>query len=589
MKPLLAKFYFFSVLTILICAAVGNVQQQQLGYEVAKHSFHAPFLFGISSTIPHWDYGGAAIATEHFVRLTPVVKSRVGWLWNTDPVESRNWEVVFQVNIHNSEAVGADGVGFWYSKEIKKEGTLLGQAADFEGFGVLLDSYDNNLDGEEPAIKLIRGTGQKTAWDYGNDLKPNALAKCTYNFRNMGQGRYLTVKVLYNKETLTVSYDGVGGGEFQECFTYNNLNVPPGYFLGLTAATGGLADYHDVFGLTFKNLDVGAEPESPSAHGWWDPHEFYRQDAEKKGDANQPQAIPNPPTPQSQTAPVNPPPVTHDLHRHHPHRRHNPRHRPDPSPKPPPPSTDAGSSEMLMQEFKRKYEEEKRKLELENNRLEEERRARSEEQKRMATETDLEQHKIFENIKEKLESLGLSDKASQEKTDAITKHTGVLILDALEQVSKSLQVSSTKSDIVELQKRVYEASEQSKQLTDEVRKMKSTIEVVVGANSGGLSSSVSIDTMKSNLNSIDHASKQMQEQLRTLGSKQEEIMNNIQRFQQSLKDVVGRMDSITVGSGGGGAGGGMTMWVFILLFQVVFAAAYYFHQKFKDVRTSKVF
>lgn len=73
------------------------------------------------------------------------MKSRVGWLWNTDPVESRNWEVVFQVNIHNSEAVGADGIGFWYSKEIKKEGPLLGQADDFEGFGVLLDSYEYAL------------------------------------------------------------------------------------------------------------------------------------------------------------------------------------------------------------------------------------------------------------------------------------------------------------------------------------------------------------------------------------------------------------------------------------------------------------
>jgi len=262
------KLTFYLLLITLIF--LGNFS------EVSKHSFQAPFLFGVSSNIPHWDYGGAAIATEHFLRLTPIVKSRVGYIWNLEPVEMSSWEVIIKLNVHNAEGVGADGIGFWYSKEIKKDGSLFGQDENFEGIGIIFDSYDNNADGEEPSIKIVKGTGQKITWDYGNDLKSNALGLCSYNFRNLPSNHIFSIKITYEKEVLSIYYDPIGNGDFIYCTKSEKIKLPHGYHFGLTAATGGLADYHDIYSFKTRNLDSTAQPESAREHGWWDPYEFYR-------------------------------------------------------------------------------------------------------------------------------------------------------------------------------------------------------------------------------------------------------------------------------------------------------------------------
>jgi hypothetical protein len=35
------------------------------------------------SVVPYWTFGGAAVVTEDFVRLTGAEKSQKGYLWNT--------------------------------------------------------------------------------------------------------------------------------------------------------------------------------------------------------------------------------------------------------------------------------------------------------------------------------------------------------------------------------------------------------------------------------------------------------------------------------------------------------------------------
>ena len=75
-------FFIFSILFLNILS-----EETEKGVVTAKHSFQQPFLFGINSAIPYWEYGGSSVATENFVRLTPAVKSRVGWIWNLEPVE----------------------------------------------------------------------------------------------------------------------------------------------------------------------------------------------------------------------------------------------------------------------------------------------------------------------------------------------------------------------------------------------------------------------------------------------------------------------------------------------------------------------
>lgn len=89
-----------------------------------KHSFRPPFLFGGQQSIPHWEYGGSAIATESYIRVVPNIKSRTGYLWNLEPVHMKSWQVEFDIHIHNTHNPGADGMAFWYAKEPFKTGVL---------------------------------------------------------------------------------------------------------------------------------------------------------------------------------------------------------------------------------------------------------------------------------------------------------------------------------------------------------------------------------------------------------------------------------------------------------------------------------
>ena len=48
-----------------------------------------------------------------------------------------------------------------------------------------------------------------------------------------------------------------GTDDWIECFTAENIDLPTGYYFGLTAATGELADNHDVVAL--RTFDVDSE------------------------------------------------------------------------------------------------------------------------------------------------------------------------------------------------------------------------------------------------------------------------------------------------------------------------------------------
>ena len=69
---------------ILILILILSQQEEERGYVVGKHTFQAPFLFGITSSIPFWEYGGATVATENFIRLVHALQSKTGWIWNTE-------------------------------------------------------------------------------------------------------------------------------------------------------------------------------------------------------------------------------------------------------------------------------------------------------------------------------------------------------------------------------------------------------------------------------------------------------------------------------------------------------------------------
>jgi hypothetical protein len=85
------------------------------------------------------------------------------------------------------------------------------------------------------------------------------------NYRNTREIARVRISYLAAKGSLKVSYDVKNNNYFQHCFEVSNLQLPNGYFFGLTAHTGDVADNHDIY--QFHTRLLSPEHSASSLHG----------------------------------------------------------------------------------------------------------------------------------------------------------------------------------------------------------------------------------------------------------------------------------------------------------------------------------
>jgi len=92
-------------------------------------------------------------------------------------------------------------------------------------------------------------------FDHANDGSTQQLAGCLRDFRN--KPFPVKAKIEYYKNVLTILFhNGMSNNErdFEVCMRVENVQLPKGGFFGLSAATGGLADDHDVLKMVTHSL-----------------------------------------------------------------------------------------------------------------------------------------------------------------------------------------------------------------------------------------------------------------------------------------------------------------------------------------------
>ena len=80
------------------------------------------------------------------------------------------------------------------------------------------------------------------------DGKGQELASCVAGFRNRPHAAQ--VRMRYYQQVLTLEMNpGITtrASDFEECFRVENVKLSPGGYFGVSAATGALADDHDIF------------------------------------------------------------------------------------------------------------------------------------------------------------------------------------------------------------------------------------------------------------------------------------------------------------------------------------------------------
>lgn len=279
----LVSLYSFS------CQVAGNraqvaslVQLRAMKDIVEHHSFSPPILhnYYVGGELPFWSIGGSTVVTDDYVRLTPDGLHEVGSLWNRPPLTMPSFDIIMGVCMLKKNA--GDGMALWVIQEGADAvrpvlDKVHGHNPLFTGFGIILDTFDNNGLRDNPTVGLLYNNGDpKKVFDPDSDYIKDYVASCVFDFRSPNKKYFSSVRVHVTRGTVSVFLSKPQSQEEVHCFTVDDLFIDVkahNYHIGITATTGGLSQEHDVIflhTLPLQNVqydhDVHVaqkEPETP--------------------------------------------------------------------------------------------------------------------------------------------------------------------------------------------------------------------------------------------------------------------------------------------------------------------------------------
>ncbi|XP_011503810.1 PREDICTED: protein ERGIC-53 [Ceratosolen solmsi marchali] len=220
-----------------------------------KYSFKPPYLAQKDGSVPFWEYGGNAIASSENIRIAPSLRSQKGAIWTKQAVNFDWWEIDIVFRITGRGRIGADGLALWYTTSKGfYNGTVFGSSDKWIGLGIFFDSFDNDNKRNNPFIMTILNDGSKI-FDHANDGGTQVSAGCLRDFRNKPFATRAKIEYYQNSLTL-LFHGGMTNNEldYEVCFRLENVFLPKYGYFGISAATGGLADDHDVLHILTTSL-----------------------------------------------------------------------------------------------------------------------------------------------------------------------------------------------------------------------------------------------------------------------------------------------------------------------------------------------
>jgi len=251
---------FSALLFCLLHGILSNAPFSRFEY---KLSFKPPYLAQKDGKVPFWEYGGNAIASSQNVRVAPSLRSQKGAIWSKQKTNFQWWEVDILFRITGRGRIGADGLAFWFTQNKGDyDGEVFGSSDKWVGLGVFFDSFDNDNKHNNPYIMAVINDGTRQ-FDHANDGGSQMIGGCLRDFRN--KPFPTRAKIEYYMNTLTVMFhNGNTNNEadMEVCLRVEGVTLPSSGHFGLSAATGGLADDHDVLHfLTTSLYPPGSTPQ----------------------------------------------------------------------------------------------------------------------------------------------------------------------------------------------------------------------------------------------------------------------------------------------------------------------------------------
>ncbi|KAI9099882.1 legume-like lectin family-domain-containing protein [Phlyctochytrium arcticum] len=242
----------FAMLAVATVSGVLAAEEEL--YTLYSYSLQPPF---IEENLQNrwWNFGGDSLMeVNRFVRLTPDVSSKRGWLWTKQPFVAESWVVEFDFKVHGtSGGLHGDGFAFWYTTDKEVQGPVFGNKDLFNGLGVFFDTYANGHHSQQfPYVSAMLVDG-KTSYDHGSDGFSQNIGGCSADFREKSWPTAGRVRYIKNS-SLEVAVKYETDGFFKDCFIVNNVTLPTTGYLGFTAHTGGVSDNHDIIKVVTKSI-----------------------------------------------------------------------------------------------------------------------------------------------------------------------------------------------------------------------------------------------------------------------------------------------------------------------------------------------
>jgi len=251
---------------LLLCALAGSQSPEEAVHRrfEYKYSFKGPHIVQKDNSIPFWEYSGSALASPDQVRITPSLRSKKGAVWAKTATNFEFWEVEVALRITGRGRIGADGVALWYTSERGQEGDVYGSSDEWKGVGVFFDSFDNDGLQNNPYIMVVLNDGTKK-FHHQTDGRDQQIAGCLKDFRNKPFPVKAKLEYVKNVLTLSISNGLTKEDNYEICVRAENIFLPQNGFFGMSAATGGLADDHDVLSFITHSITDPTERDKLAA------------------------------------------------------------------------------------------------------------------------------------------------------------------------------------------------------------------------------------------------------------------------------------------------------------------------------------
>lgn len=193
-----------------------------------------------------------------------------GALWSKSRMPQSEWQVHLKVRIRGASKTGGEGLAFWYTKDGHAPGPVFGAPDRWTGLGLILDTFDNDSRGNNPAIMGILNDGS-LKYDAQHDGEGQYFGGCLRNIRNLSNNIPLYLRITYMQGMFKVELDDANEGQrYVNCFEKAGLKLPAGYYFGLSGATNQFPDTIEVLSMTVHGAEAFPEAQN-------EPHEAIKE------------------------------------------------------------------------------------------------------------------------------------------------------------------------------------------------------------------------------------------------------------------------------------------------------------------------